>query len=314
MHSMDSNNSEIINKNTLYTDYRAEFVAACLVENGFDSNEIRIIREGVSKGGKNIDKIIWENSIDKFSKYLSIYTRKRDLYESLPEGLFHRRMDLNDKKNKETVIDYIRQERQAALNAAVFFRPFEMAIDRILVDANLYEMRLEKRDKYDDFVRLFDSVWRVLQGLPLEKSLFAVSFLSQAYRLTKPEQIAEILSVLFDCEVKIELSYRQMSITTDQCDWKLGVNRLGVTSVLGGVMTDCFPVMNVNIDALPSKYKDLVFKNTKAYENFMEIMDLFVPADTELNININIAKDGLEFMLTDEVASAPVLGYSTILS
>lgn len=311
---MDSNSLDTLNKNTLYTDYRAEFVAACLIEHGFDPDEVRIIREGISKGGKNIDRIVWETSFDKFTKYLSIHTKKRDLYESLPEGLFHRRMDLNDKQNKDTVIDYIRQERQAALNASVFFKPFEMAIDRLLVEAHLYEMRLEKREKHDDFVRLFDSIWPVLRGLPLDKSLFAVSFLSQAYRLKRPEQIAEILSVILDCDVEIDLSYKQLSLTTDQCDWKLGVNRLGVTSVLGGEITDCFPVMDVRISSLPTKYKDLLFENTKAYSNFMEIMDLFVPADTELNININIASDGIEFKLTDEAASAPILGYSTVLS
>lgn len=310
---MDSLNEVIAGKNTLYTDYRAEFVAACLIENGFDPEEIRIIREGMSKGGKNIDKIVWENSFDRFSKYLTIYTKKRDLYESLPEGIFHKRMDLNDKKNKDAVIEYIRHERQVAMSASFFFRPFEMSIDRLLVEANLYEIRMEKRDKHDDFVRLFESVWQMLQGMPLEKSLFVVSFLSQAYRLTKPEQIAEILSVFLDCEVDIDLSYKQLTLTTDQCDWKLGVNRLGVSTVIGGGVTDCFPVMNVRINSLPSKYKDLMFENTAAYSNLIDIMELFVPADTELNININVAKDGIAFLLADG-ESAPILGYSTILS
>lgn len=310
---MDSLNEEIVGKNTLYTDYRAEFVAACLIENGFDPEEIRVIREGISKGGKNIDKMVCESSFDRFSKYLTIYSRKRDLYESLPEGIFHKRMDLNDKKDKEAVIEYIRHERQVAMSASFFFRPFEMSIDRLLVEANLYEMRLEKRDKHDDFVRLFESVWQVLQGMPLDKSLFAVSLLSQAYRLTKPEQIAEILSVFLDCKVDIDMSYRQLTLPTDQCDWKLGESRLGVSTVIGGGVTDCFPVMNVRIDSLPPKYKDLMFENTPAYSNFIEIMDLFVPADTEVNININVAKEGIVFLLTDDEA-APLLGYSTILS
>lgn len=310
---MGSIKEGILDKNTLYTDYRAEFVAACLIESGYDPEEVRIIRKGISKGGKNIDSIVLEPSLDGFSKNLSIFTRKRDLYESLPEGLFHKRMDLNDKKNVDAVLDYMRQERQTALNAAVFFRPFEMSIDNLLIEANLYETRLEKRDKYDDFIRLFGSVWQILRGLPLDKSLFAVSFLSQAYRVTQPDQIADILSVLFDCDVEIDLSYQKMSLSTDQCDWVLGENLLGVSSVLGGEMTDWFPVMNVRIDALPAKYKDLMFENTSAYSNFLDIMDLFVPADAELNININIAKDGIAFLLSDD-ESAPILGYSTVLS
>ena len=37
---MGSLNEEIAGKNTLCTDYRAEFVSACLIENGFDPDEI----------------------------------------------------------------------------------------------------------------------------------------------------------------------------------------------------------------------------------------------------------------------------------
>lgn len=304
----------VTGKNSLYTDYRAEFVAASLIEHGLDADEVRVIRKGLAKGGKNIDKIVWEKSLDKFTKYLNIYSRKRDLYESLPEGLFHKRMDISDKKDKQTVIDYIRQERQAALSASMFFKPFEMSIDRFLVEAYLYEMRLEKRDKHDDFIRMFGSVWQELRELPLDKALFTVSCLSQAYRLTKPEEIAEILSVLLDCGVEIDLTYRELTLKTEHCGWMLGGPRLGVTTVLGGEVTDCYPVMNVRIDSLPMKHKELMFENSKAYRKLREIMDLFVPADTELKININVAKEGMDFKLTDECASSPLLGYSTILS
>ncbi len=64
---------------------------------------------------------------------------------------------------------------------------------------------------------------------------------------------------------------------------------------------------------MTSKYKDLLLENTAAYSNLIDIMELFVPADTELNININVAKDGIAFLLADG-ESAPILGYSTILS
>ncbi len=310
---MDSVDEVISGKNTLYTDYRAEFVAACLIENGVDPADVRIIREGLNKRGKNIDRIVLENSLDRFTQYLTIYSRKRNLYESLPEGIFHRRMDVSDKKNKQSVIDYIRHEKQTAVSASFFFRPFEMSIDRFLVEANLYEMRLEKRNKHDDFIRLFGSMWQMLHVFPLDKALLIVSLLSQIYRLTKPEQIAEILSVFFDCAVDIELTYRQMPIIADQCDWSLGENVLGVSTVIGGEILDYFPIMEVRINSLSPKYKDLLFENTAAYSNFVDIMDLFMPADAELNININVAKDGAAFLLTED-ESAPLLGYSTVLS
>jgi hypothetical protein len=56
-----------------------------------------------------------------------------------------------------------------------------------------------------------------------------------------------------------------------------------------------------------------MFENTVAYSNLLDIMYLFVPADTELNININVAKECITFLLSDD-ESAPLLGYSTILS
>lgn len=309
--SMDLISEVVAGKNSLYTDYRAEFVAACLIENGLDANEVRIIREGLANGGKNIDMIAWENTSDGFSKYLSIYSKKRSLYESLPEGLFHKRMDIDDKKDKQAVIDYIKRERQVASNASMFFRPFEMTLDRFDVEANRYEMRLEKRDQYDDFIRLFETLNPLFKGLPLDKALFVVSLLSQTYRLTNPEQIAEILSVVLDCEVEIELSYKQMTMKAERCEWQLGQNRLNVSTVLGGEILDCFPVMSVRIESLPPRYKDLVFEDSKAYQTLLEIMDLVVPADTEIKININVAKEGLKFLLTDKES---ILGYSTILS
>lgn len=299
--------------NSLHTDFQAEFVAACLIESGLGPDEVRIIREGLSKGGKNISRIVWEESYDKFSKYLTIYSRKRDLYESLPEGLFHRRMDIDDKKDKQAVIDYFRHERQVALSASYFFKPFEISIDRLLVDARLYEVRLERREKYDDFIRLFSSVCPLLRGLPLDKSLFVVSIFSQVYRLTTAEDIAEILAVLFECEVDIDLKYRRMSLCSEQCGWRLGVNRLSVSTVLGNVVSDYFPVMDVRVASLPSHYKELLFENSMAYRKLMEIMDMFVPADTEIHININMAKEGVRFLLADD-GNAPILGYSTVLS
>lgn len=307
---MELINEIVPDKNTLYTDFRAEFVASSLIENGFSPNEVRIIREGMARGGKNIDKIVRKETPDQFSNYLDIYSRKRNLYESLPEGLFHKRMDITDKKNKQTLIDYIKKEREVASTASMFFSPFEMTIDRFLVEANRYEMRLEKREIYGDFIRLFSSLTPTLRELPLDKSLFIVSLLSQTYRLTQSEQLAEILSVVLECDVKISLSYEQMTIGAERCGWQLGENRLNVLTVLGDELQNCFPVMNVWIESLPSQYKELVFEDSLAHQQLMNIMDLFVPADTEINLNINVAKEGLEFLLID---NETLLGYSTIL-
>ncbi len=305
---------EIIEKNTLYTDYRAEFVAACLIESGLSADEVRLIREGLSKGGKAIDKISWEYSSDNFSKYLSIYTRKRDMYESLPEGLFHKRLDVDDKKSMESVIESFKHARQVALSASFFFKPFEIEIDRMLIEANLYEMRLEKKDKHDDFVRLLGTYWPILQNLSLDKALFVIAFFSQSYRLTSTEQIAEVLSVFLGCKVDINLSYEKLTLKSDDCKWILGERSLDISTVLGDSISDYFPVMDIQINGLSSKYKDLIYPDSLAYKQFLNIIELFTPADAEINININVDKREVSFYLNEIPSKAPILGFSTVLS
>lgn len=304
---------ENLYKNTLYSNYKPEFVAACIVESGFETDEVRLIRQGVNRGGKSIDKICREYSRSNFSQFLNVYARKRGLYDSLPEGLFHQRMDIRDKKNKTNVVESFKKEREVELNARFFFSPFEISIDRMLINAQLYEMRLEKQNKYDDFVRLWSSNWAFLRGLPLNKSLFLIGLLSQVYRLTTPEQVSAALSSILDCQVDIHITYKSLRLETD-CNWVLGSNLLAVDSVIGEEIEDYFPVMEVNINGLHRNQKNLVLEGTAAHKQFMELLDLFVPADAEVVFNTTVAPEDSMFFLSDLPELAPVLGLTSTLS
>ena len=310
---MSSDSTENLDKNTLYTNYRPEFVAACIVDSGFEADEVRLLREGVNKGGKTISKVRREYSRGNKAEYLDIYTRRRGLYDSLPEGLFHQRMDIRDKKNRGEVVESFKKEREVELSARIFFRPFEITIDRMLIQAQRYEMALEKRNKSDEFVRLLSSYWGLLKRLPLDKSLFVISLLSQCYRLTTPQQISEVLSVLLGCEVNIQLTYKQMRMETD-CDWELGKSMLGVDSVIGELIEDAFPVVEISINGLRRSQRGLVMKGTKAYDQFMEILDLFIPADAEIEISSTVAPEEAMFFMSDLPELAPILGITSTIS
>lgn len=310
---MSSDSTENLDKNTLYTNYKPEFVAACIVDSGFETDEVRLLREGVNKGGKTISKVCREYSRGNMAEYLDIYTRRRGMYDSLPEGLFHHRMDIRDRKNRSEVVESFKKEREVELSARIFFRPFEITIDRMLIQAQRYEMALEKRNKSDEFVRLLSSYWGLLKRLPLDKSLFVISLLSQCYRLTTPQQISEVLSVLLGCEVNIQLSYKQMKMETD-CDWELGKSKLGVDSVIGEHIEDAFPVVEISINGLRRSQRGLVMKGTKAYDQFMEILDLFIPADAEIEIFSTVAPEEAMFFMSDLPELAPILGITSTIS
>ena len=310
---MKGKEQEIVAKNSLYTDYRAEFLAAFLIDNGINENEVRIIRNGVAKAGKSVEKIGWEYSQDKFSKFLSIYTRKRNLYESLPEGLFHRPLSLDDKKDKHAVIESFKYARQVALSASFFFRDLEMSIDRMLVLANLYELQLDKRNEHPTFIQLLTPYWSILRNLPLDKALLVISFFSQAYRLKHPDEIAEVLSELLECDVTIKLEDKYFTFPSDY-QWKLGDCQLGLGSIFGGSVNDCYPLMTVDIKNLSRSQSKLLYKDSEAYSQLTQILDMFIPADAELKINISITKKEAGFSLTDDHENSPILGFTTILS
>lgn len=310
---MSSDSTENLDKNTLYTNYKPEFVAASIVESGFETDEVRLIREGVNKGGKTISKVCREYSRGNMAEYLDIYTRKRGLYDSLPEGLFHHRMDVRDKKSRVDVVESFKKEREVELSARIFFRPFEISIDRMLIQAQRYEMAMEKRNKSGEFVRLLSSYWSLLRRLPLDKSLFVISLLSQCYRLTTAEQISEVLAVLLGCEVKIQTTYKHMRIDTD-CDWELGKSMLGVDSVIGEHIEDAYPVVEISINGLRRSQRGLVMEGTKVYEQFMEILDLFIPADAEVELNSTIAPEDAMFFMSDLPELAPILGITSTIS
>ncbi|MFA6778664.1 MAG: type VI secretion system baseplate subunit TssG [Paludibacteraceae bacterium] len=299
--------------NTLSTDYKAELLAAGLVESGTPADEVRIVRMGKRTGGKAISKIAREYSHDEFVDYLNFYVIKRDLYESLPEGLFHYNQMPEGKKGRRAVLDAMKRGKQESFNARFFFRPFEMMMDRMLIVAHLYEWRLEKRDKHGEFVRLLDSHWPFLKDMELDKALFVVHFLSQSYRLTTPDQIAEVLSVCLDCEVSISLCQEQLTIREEEM-WSLGYGRLGMSATMGGGVTDSFPVVKVDITGLNRAYKDLFLPDSLAYKQLLCIIDLFLPADAELQVHINAAQDAAGFLLFEGDGIVPILGFTTVLS
>lgn len=299
--------------NSLSTDYKAELMAAGLIESGTPADEVRIIRMGRRTGGKSISKIAREYSHDEFVNYLNLYVVKRDLYESLPEGLFHHNQMPEGKKGKRAVLDAMKKGKQESFNARFFFRPFEITMDRMLILAYLYEWRLEKRDKHGEFIRLLDSHWSFLKNMSLDKALFVAHFLSQSYRMTTSSQIANVLSVCLDCDVSISLRQEQMTIR-DEEKWSLGQGRLGMSTTMGGGITDTFSVVEVEIEGLSRKYKNLLFSDSLAYKQFLHIVDLFLPADAELRVHIKAAQEAAIFVLSEEDENAPVLGFTTVLS
>lgn len=301
--------------NTLYTDYRAELYIAGLIDRGLSIDSIKMLRKGKAQRGKakEVDSVSWEYAQDELVEYLSVYVNKRDLYDSLPEGLFHDSSISERKKGKVGIINMIRKSREEEFHARFFFKPFEMAIDRMLISAQLYEQCLEKRDVHKEFIRLLHNDWKVLRNIPLDKALFILTFLSQRYRISEVEQISQILSVILDCSVSIQQESKLVDFE-DENRWHLGDGRLGLTTFIGGKLTDNFPVFNIRLEGLHRKYWKLINPDNSAHLQLQRILDLFFPADAEVILTFKVASQEASFTLSDKLEHAPLLGFTTLLS
>lgn len=298
--------------NTLYTNYKAEIFACGMIQDGLEQDKVRIIRKGKAKRGvsKEVEKIAYE--VTNKAEVYTIYTHKRDLYDSLPKGLFHDAGVSDKKQQKSAILKSIEKGREEEFNARYFFKPFEMFLDYILIKTQLYERQLEKPQSHPEFVNLFVHNWKFLKGVPLDKALFLLNFLSQSHRITSSTQIALILGYFLECDVRIENSFEVVNIRTPH-QWKLGEGRLGQSSFIGGVFVDTLPIVLIKITNLPQKYKDLIYAESAARKQLHILLDLFIPADAQLHIQIEGRKEETLFALASNAEQPAILGFSTIL-
>ncbi len=302
--------------NTLYSNYMAEVFAAGLVENGLSLDQIRLVREGGSKKDyvKEIDKIEWEYSEEDMVDYLTFHVHKEDIYDTLPQGLFHHPSFLDRKQGKSGILNSIRKGREEEFNARYFFKPFEISIDRMPVKFQLYERRLEWKHKYPDFIRLFTSQWKFLKQFPLEKSLFLLGFLFNSYRITDLALIADILAAFLECSVEMKIDYKPLSCSSSSPLWKLGTGQLGIDTVLGGNVSIQAPYLEIYFRNLPFRHKDLLFPQSKIRQQLSELLDMFIPADTELTLKFEPLSEDSHFSLSTEPDKKPILGFNTKLT
>ncbi|SUB89318.1 Uncharacterised protein [Porphyromonas macacae] len=299
--------------NTLYSDYTAEVFAAGFVENGLPLEQIRLIREGWSKSqcSKEVDRVVWEYSEEDLIDYLTFHVHKKDIYDTIPQGLFHHPSFLEQKRGKTGILNSIRKGREEEFNARYFFKPFEISIDNLLVKLQLYERRLEWKHKYSDFIRIFASQWKSLKKFPLDKSLFLLALLFNSYRITDVALIADILGVLLECSVEMKLRHKTLSHLSDSPQWRLGKGRLGLDTVIGGSIGIQVPNLEIHFYDLPFRHKDLLFSKSEIRKQLSDMLDLFIPADTELELTFTPLLEEAHFCLSAEPDNRPILGFNT---
>jgi hypothetical protein len=286
------------------TDFKPEVVVASLMEQGYNPEQIHIIREGYGRRGfsKEVEEIQLKYSLHNRMDMLHVRINREGIYDMLPQGLFHqplyrKRLD----PDKEDVLYEINVHRQEEFFARKFFQAFEIVADETLTDAFLLDIKLHKKISYSDFVDMFRPYWHVLNRLTPEQANIFLYIIPIMHRIqSQREESEKVLSVLLDVPVSItniklpaKKADRSFSSTLGDC-------RLGVDFVLGDSFDDGESDLKITLGPISSRRMIDFIEGHKDYELLEILCDMFLPASAFVVKEFKILPEDSAFILSDE--------------
>lgn len=300
--------------NTIDSDFTAETIAASLIENKIkEADKILLIRSNGDKRAtsKDVDEIRSEYSDSDSAEYLYIHTNRESIYDGLPEGLFHQPASSDKPKTKDDVIAEMRNQREEEALARKFFRPFEMAIDKMKVDIRLYEQQCDKAFEYADLSDIVKEQWPVLalmkprQAFIFIKAVPLIAEIARDFNL-----IARMMSMILDCPIHVSEGKQSATQLASQEQIRLKQWRLGINSVLGKrISYDSFDVMIRIGPTSPQQLKGFEANRTNR-RILQELINLAIPFDRNVIITYETIETEAKFRLSGKMHKA-YLGINT---
>lgn len=300
--------------NSLDTDYLAEVVAATLVEEGVSPDNIQITRLGSArmKVGKDIEKVRMEYSPDdEINDCLRIYVNRDGLYDVLPEGVFFLGIDLLESTDIKKVVHQVRQYRKEEIEIRRFFSVFEDEIDRTLVQMQLLERRVDRKNVYPDFTNVFTAYWSVIRQLSLEQATLFMRIIPIIHKIRgNRRKITKALSLIIGLPVTLShvLSSRKCAGIP-----AFGQARLGESLVIGSEFRSGGYDTCVTVHDIPRNRISEFLGNGKSRCILLELIDMLFAADMEVKIKLNVVSTEKTCIISNDASTASHLGVDAYL-
>lgn len=282
--------------NHIETDFKAEVVASQLIKNGQEEDKVLILRRKGDKRvvAKDIDKVELQISPFDMQEYLHIYTLRKSIYDSLPESLFHS-VSNTQNKSKDDIINEIKKHREEEIQARKYFQPFEMLIDKMLVEAQMEEEKFYEMDNQSHIADVLKNYWSILNFLSPQQTLIFIKIIPMLTEISQSKQlIAETISVLIDCQVSISIGEKQkVKLAIDE-RIRLGKGRLGVNFIIGNTIEINRETWIINVE-IDSDENIKHFKSNKTKDFLLkELMSLIIPLDVYSVVKYKSKKPNLQ--------------------
>ncbi|CAN5670723.1 type VI secretion system baseplate subunit TssG [soil metagenome] len=197
---------------TLRTDFKAEVIAAELVDSGTPLDRILILMLGGAKRPyrKDVDEIIEEISDYDHKEYTHVKTHKEGIYDMLPEGLFHSPTLPKSATDEKEIIVALKKHHIEEANARKFFLPYEASINELRIQMALHESRLDKRLDNSEMVDIFASQWEIFKWLDARQANIFLHLLPLLHDVRDDYGVAEtIFELIFLLPAEITLQQQK---------------------------------------------------------------------------------------------------------
>lgn len=298
------------------TDYRAEVIAAGLLENGVPPDQVCIFRKSDAERG--FSKDIADIRVEYFSQdteYLAIYTNRQGFYDNLPEGLFHQSSGLPFRKNKAEILKEIEFHRIEEKNAREFFRPFEVAISSALVDIQLVERKIDKKQTNRNFVDMFGEVWPVLKLLPLNRAILCMEIISiLADSIPTLEFAAEVIALLLDIPVKVRIRKSTPVKLGRERFRPLSEMKLGINMILGNTFNDGAKNIDIRLGPMSDEKIKYYSKTPEGCDILDYLTAILLPADKTFQVTFLPFKKETHWIISNDRKKGSFLGVNSFLN
>jgi hypothetical protein len=283
------------------TDFMAETVAAGLIEDGFDSEKIQIIRQGEAKRAfsKDIEKINLHFSEHDLKDYLQITTNREGIYDTLPEGLFHQTKYAKFNRDKEEVIEEIQKQRMEEFHARKFFQVFESETDYSLTLAYLNERQYDKKTNNRKYSDVFVPFWRVLELLNIKQRAIFMNAIPLLHEIRSNDaEIENTISLIMGVPVKIKYMKFPAKNADSFFESTLGKCRLGIDFVLGKMIDDGQDDVQLTVGPISAKQMEYFLETADGNAILDNLCFLFLPCDTFVKKEFDIYPEDSAFILS----------------
>ena len=226
---------------TSNTDFKAEVIAAEIVESGVSAEEIIIILLGSLKRSfrKDVDTVSEEISDRNNKAHTHITTHKEGIYDMLPQGLFHSPTLPKSATTQKAIIESIKKHHLEEINARRFFLPFEAAINHLRIQMALYESRLDKGAEHTELLNIFKDHWEIFKYLNTNQSNIFLQALPLIHDIRDDSVIAaSIFELIFSLPVKITCQRQAPIRPASPLLSNLNESRLGINFTTGNEIYD----------------------------------------------------------------------------